>query len=231
KRLRREVNVWCRLDHPNIVPLLGITYDFGPALSMVSPWLKSGTLHAYLKSTAVLPGNQRLLLMGIARGLAYLHSKNVIHGDLHPANILMTDDGSPQLSDFGLSMIVPEFEGTSYMTTSCIAGAVRWAAPELLRTRPNGDTSLNVSPMSDVYSFGGIMYQVLCGDIPFVEIENNFQVLFAVILDNKRPSRSRAISSSDWQFICQCWDVNPDNRPSLPEMQEFLKYGAEQGEG
>ncbi|KAJ6467099.1 kinase-like domain-containing protein [Mycena vitilis] len=225
RRLRREVNVWCRLDHPNIVPLLGITYDFGASLSMVSPWLKGGTLHTYLKSTTTLLGNRRRLLMDIARGLAYLHSKSVVHGDLHPANILMTDDGSPQLSDFGLSTIVPEFEGTSYMTTSCIAGAVRWAAPEMLRTHPDGDNSLNVSTMSDVYSFGGIIYQVLCGDIPFVEIENNFQVLFAVVLDNRRPSRSRVISSDDWQFICQCWDGDPIHRPAVPDIQEFLRQG------
>jgi hypothetical protein len=51
KKLRREVNVWFRLDHPNIVPLLGITYDFGTSLSMVSPWLQKGTLQTYLNSS------------------------------------------------------------------------------------------------------------------------------------------------------------------------------------
>ncbi|KAJ7159610.1 kinase-like domain-containing protein, partial [Mycena filopes] len=59
------------------------------------------------------------------------HSEEVIHGDLHPGNILITDDGRAQLTDFGLSMILPEFEGTSYITNSSIRGAVRWAAPEI----------------------------------------------------------------------------------------------------
>jgi hypothetical protein len=58
---------------------------------------------------------------------------------------------------------MPDFEGTSYLTSSAIAGAVRWAAPEVFYFRPNGDTSLRVSTMSDVYAFGGIMYQV-CAD-------------------------------------------------------------------
>ncbi|KAJ7795394.1 kinase-like domain-containing protein [Mycena olivaceomarginata] len=90
-KLRREVNVWCRLDHPNIMPLLGITYDFGTSLSM---------------------------LVDIARGLAYLHSMSVTHGDLHSANILISERGHTQLTDFGLSMITPDFEGTSYLTTA-----------------------------------------------------------------------------------------------------------------
>lgn len=50
QKIRREVAVWYRLDHPNVVPLFGITYDFGTSLSMVSPWLPNGTLDTYLKS-------------------------------------------------------------------------------------------------------------------------------------------------------------------------------------
>ncbi|KAJ6529709.1 kinase-like domain-containing protein [Mycena capillaripes] len=223
KRLRREVNVWCRLDHPNVVPLLGITYDFGTSLSMVSPWLHKGTLHMYLESREARLGDSRPLLIDIASGLSYLHLMKVIHGDLHPGNILIGDDGRAQLTDFGLSMIVPDFEGTSYMTMSGIAGAVRWAAPEVFRIRPNGDTSLNVSTMSDVYSFGGIMYQVLCGEIPFANITSDLRVMFAVITDGQRPQQSRAISTTNWEFIWKCWDGEPTRRPSLMQILEFLE--------
>ncbi|KAJ7735514.1 kinase-like domain-containing protein [Mycena metata] len=227
KKLRREVAVWYRLDHPNVVPLLGITYDFGTSLSMVSPWLAKGTLHTYLVSGEFQLRYLRRLLADIARGLSYLHSQDVIHGDLHPANILIADDGRAQLTDFGLSMILPEFEGTSYMTNSSIRGAVRWAAPEVFHTHSNGDTSLNVSTMSDVYSFGGIIYQVLSGDIPFANIRNEIRVIIAV-KDGQRPQRSQAISPINWEFIRRCWDSEPTARPSLPEIHHFLAVKFEQ---
>ncbi|KAF8193964.1 kinase-like domain-containing protein, partial [Mycena galopus ATCC 62051] len=216
----REVNVWCRLNHPNIVPLLGITYDFGTSLSMVSPWLQKGTLHTYLKSSDIRASDLRPLLIDIAQGLSYLHSKNVIHGDLHPANILITEGGQAQLTDFGLSMIAPDFEGTSYLTTSSMGGAIRWAAPEVYRIRPNGDTSLNVSTMSDVFSFGRIMYQALSGEIPFANIKNEYQILCAV-KDGERLVQ-QTISRINWELIQQCWDSTPRSRPSLPEIHEFL---------
>ncbi|KAJ6488430.1 kinase-like domain-containing protein [Mycena vulgaris] len=222
RKLRREVAVWYRLDHPNIVPLLGITFDFGLSLSMVSPWLQRGTLHSYLKSGHAQPSDLGPLLTDIIQGLGYLHSQNVIHGDLHPANILITDQGRAQVSDFGLSIIMPEFEGTSYLTSSAGRGAVRWAAPEVFETSPKGATTLNVSAMSDVYSFGGIMYQVLCGDIPFAHIPNDMRVVFAV-KDGQRPERSRAISNVDWAFLQRCWDGVPLNRPSVTQILAFLE--------
>ncbi|KAJ7702661.1 kinase-like domain-containing protein [Mycena rosella] len=222
RKLRREVAVWYRLDHPNIVKMLGITYDFGPSLSMVSPWLQNGTLNNYLRSAQAKRETLGSLLMDIVTGLGYLHSKKVIHGDLHPANILITDNGRAQLTDFGLSMIMPEFVGTSYMTSSPIRGAVRWAAPEVFLPRPEGDTSLSVSERSDVYSFGGIMYQVLCGHMPFATLHNDLRVVVAVQA-GQRPERSPAILDIDWAFMQQCWDANPLNRPLIPDILVFLE--------
>ncbi|KAJ7483908.1 kinase-like domain-containing protein [Mycena galericulata] len=224
KKLRREVAVWCRLDHPNVVPLLGITYDFGTSLSMVSPWVPKGTLHSYLKSGEAQMRHFGGLLMDVAQGLAYLHSQNVIHGDLHPANILITETGHAQLTDFGLSLIMPEFEGTSYMTSSAIRGAVRWAAPEVFRSRTKDDTSLDISIMSDVYAFGGIMYQVLCGEVPFSNIHNDIRVVIAV-KDGQRPERSAKISNTNWAFLQRCWYTEPTGRPSLTDICEFIGNG------
>ncbi|KAJ7191688.1 kinase-like protein, partial [Mycena pura] len=224
QKLRREVAVWYRLDHPNVVPLFGITYDFGTSLSMVSPWLPNGTLDSYLKSG--VPGRNafRPLLQDTANGLAYLHSQDVIHGDLHPANILITDDGRAQLTDFGLSLIIPEFEGTSYMTSSSVrGGAVRWAAPEVFLPRSNSDTALNVSAMSDVYSFGGVIYQVLCGEVPFSSLHHDIRIIMAVT-NGARPQRPPVISAVNWAFINRCWDSVPASRPSLVEICEFLQH-------
>ncbi|KAJ7757203.1 kinase-like domain-containing protein [Mycena maculata] len=212
QKLRREVAVWYRLHHPNIIPLLGITYDFGTCLSMVSPWRAKGTLNTYLNSSEPRAHDLGLLLRDVTAGLAYLHSEDIIHGDLHPANILISDTGLAQLTDFGLSMIMPEFEGTSYMTSSPTHGAVRWAAPELFR---DGTTSSDVSTMSDIYSFGGIM------QMPFYHIHNDMRVVIA-IKDGQRPHRLSTISDVNWVFLKKCWESEPLDRPSLAKIFDFL---------
>ncbi|KZP02498.1 kinase-like protein, partial [Athelia psychrophila] len=86
---RRETKLWECLCHPNIVPLLGLTTDFGryePNLpGMVSPWMRNGNLIDYVKPERSLHIAQLLkLLCDIATGLAYLHSSKIIHGDLTP---------------------------------------------------------------------------------------------------------------------------------------------------
>ncbi|KAF8845925.1 kinase-like protein [Paxillus ammoniavirescens] len=87
KIVRRELGIWRRLDHKNIVPFLGIAYGFGRVgtASLVSLWMPNGTLHDLLaKYDASLMITRRLqLLLDIANGLLHLHSLQIIHGDLN----------------------------------------------------------------------------------------------------------------------------------------------------
>lgn len=87
-----------------------------------------------------------------------MHSSGVIHGDLTGANILITDNGSACLCDFGLSSIAAEFAGTSYIT-STLGGNVRWAAPELYHQPEDGSATV-VNTHSDVYSYGSVTLEV-----------------------------------------------------------------------
>lgn len=82
----------------------------------------------------------------------------MVHGDLTGANILVADDGSACLCDFGLSSITAEFQGTSYMT-STMGGNVRWQAPELLLVA-EGRMVHKVNTHSDVYSYGSVTLEV-----------------------------------------------------------------------
>ena len=63
QRLRREIDVWKRLDHENVVPLLGITTDIGPSVGMVSPWMANGDLNTFLHQHTTLPLSYRLKLV------------------------------------------------------------------------------------------------------------------------------------------------------------------------
>ncbi|KAF7362319.1 Kinase-like protein [Mycena venus] len=103
----REALVWKDLHHPNILPFLGIDRDSFPScdsLCMVSPWMKNGTVMNYLKVYG--HANVDKLLYEIAQGLQYLHSRNIVHGDLKGENILVNEDWSASLADFGLSLFL-----------------------------------------------------------------------------------------------------------------------------
>ncbi|KAJ0759789.1 putative protein kinase RLK-Pelle-RLCK-VIIa-2 family [Helianthus annuus] len=89
-----------------------------------------------------------LIMIGVARGLTYLHSANVIYRDVKSANILLDGDFNAKLADFGLARRGPETEGTHVST--CVVGTYGYAAPEYVQTG-----RLNIK--SDVYGFGVVM--------------------------------------------------------------------------
>ncbi|KAG8941297.1 hypothetical protein FRC04_004616 [Tulasnella sp. 424] len=105
-RTSLEADAWSAIFHPNVVPLLGVT--FTPVLSLISPWYEKGNLRNYLISN---PNLDRLkLLLDVAKGLAHLHSQNpsVVHGDIKPENVLINDTGDALIIDFGLAMVMEE---------------------------------------------------------------------------------------------------------------------------
>ncbi|KAF8215606.1 kinase-like domain-containing protein, partial [Mycena galopus ATCC 62051] len=100
----REALVWQHLQHPFILPFIGIDSEtFASSLCMVSPWMENGTVLKYLNDHG--RANVDKLLLQIARGLQYLHSRNIVHGDLRGANILITHEWNACLADFGLTSL------------------------------------------------------------------------------------------------------------------------------
>ncbi|OJA08608.1 hypothetical protein AZE42_12385, partial [Rhizopogon vesiculosus] len=168
---RRELGIWKRLQHSNILKFMGITSDFGPSVALVAPWMVNGTLTSFLdqngKSLTLL--DRLHLLHDIAAGLHYLHTFTliedghtdllpVVHGDLTGTNVLIGSDRRACLADFGLSGTLKKLTGMTYLVnTSCHPGALRWTAPELL----SGEESAFANTQSDIYSFGCIMLQAL----------------------------------------------------------------------
>ncbi|KAG8729308.1 hypothetical protein FRC11_009086 [Ceratobasidium sp. 423] len=144
KRAARELHVWSKCSHPNVLPLLGLAV-FRGRIGMISPWMGEGTLPAYLERT---PGINRYdLCRQICEGLSYLHGIGIIHGNLKGANIPISNEGMPLLGDFGNSQLV----NRSVDFTSTRSGpsfTLRWTAPEVLtETGPP-------SKSSDVYALG-----------------------------------------------------------------------------
>ncbi|KAK0471351.1 TKL/TKL-ccin protein kinase [Armillaria novae-zelandiae] len=222
-RLWRELNMWKKLDHPNILPLLGVVSDFGRYDAMICPWLDNGSVTSYMERCGdLLSMTDRLqLLCEVAEGLRYLHSFDIIHGDLTGSNILINDQGKALLGDFGLSSIVSEFDETSSMTSG-VSGAVRWADASLYKLLLRDDEDDRVpSPttMSDIYSFGSVTLEILSGRIPYHYVRTDAQVVIE-LHNGKKPRRPAPsfVTSSQWDFIQRCWADDPQERPDVGQV-------------
>ncbi|KAF7374462.1 Kinase-like protein [Mycena sanguinolenta] len=205
-----EALVWKELCHPHILPFLGIEGNSFPSpLCMVSPWMEHGTVLNYLKQHG--HSNVDKLLYEIAQGLQYLHSRNVVHGDLRGANILVNDDCSACLADFGLSTFS---DATSLLTTNR-GGMIYWMAPELVN--PDGfGMRFARTPASDVYAFGCVCLELYTGRPPFSGIPEPVAMLKVINGERPpRPSSSPAMSDSLWNYVSTYWAQDPNIRPAM----------------
>jgi len=150
--------------------------------------------------------NQIGILYRLAWGLKSLHINEISHNDLHPGNILLDIDLGgvmyPVLTDFGLCKSIDESR-----TFENIYGVIPYMAPEIL-------CSQGYTIVSDVYSFGMIMWLVLTGKEPYYDHEIN-EHLIIKILEGFRPQISKEIPELLVKLMTKCWDSEPSNRPDI----------------
>ncbi|KAG0708371.1 kinase-like domain-containing protein [Suillus ampliporus] len=215
--------VWLKLKHATIVPLLGTASVESPFPALVSQWMSSGTLYMYLEQGTITASTKVELATGIANGLKYLHSENVVHGDLHPANVLIDGSGNARLTDFGLSTVVGDAELQLSTTTADRTLNPRWRAPEVIGI--HGDPE-RPTFKSDAYSFGGVMFFIVSGDMPWKE-KNSLQI--SIALSNKTmPARPDNILDYHWDLIQRCWSWDAGDRPGAVEVVGCVARGTEQ---
>ncbi|KIJ10909.1 hypothetical protein PAXINDRAFT_16131 [Paxillus involutus ATCC 200175] len=239
--LHDQVERWKTLVHKNVLPVYGTTLDFGPLPSLVCPWVDGGSLTHYLELNPDLSlENRHEILLQISDGLCYLHSKEIMHGELNGANVLMDTKGNAYIADFGLLPIILEFRTAPYLSTA-IGTSVRWAAPELFEVPDTANGPLlQLTMQSDIYSFGSVMLQVghrailhvaqlilaqvLSGSIPYHTIKRDDQVLYAIAKGLKPPRPDTPnVTDKHWDFIEQCWSSRQENkRPSATDVSAFL---------
>ncbi|KAH8834109.1 kinase-like domain-containing protein [Flagelloscypha sp. PMI_526] len=232
KAFLREAVLWHQLDHPNILPFLGVSYDCFPnRLSLISPFMKNGNIMDYLKEHPE-PSEQRMeLLYQIVQGINYLHEMDICHGDIKGVNILMDDQHKPRIADMGITSIVSSQSETLQwgMTSSqSPIGSVRWSAPEIFLPHEfRSSTPSHSSTTRDVYAFGCTMLEVLTGRVPFSEVDTDPAVLLKLIMGS-RPNRPDAslVSDAAWRIIQQCWAQEPSKRVSIFDVLLLLQGGA-----
>ena len=158
KRFMQEARVVASLEHPNIVPIYASGIDNGiPWISM--RMLTGGSLATLLDGQGRL-GIERTtaLLRDIGNALDYAHARGVIHRDLKPSNILMDDAGRAYICDFGLARLIQGRE--RWTRTGNVTGTPQYMAPE----QALGGV---LDHRCDIYGFGVLAYEMLCGTTPF----------------------------------------------------------------
>jgi serine/threonine-protein kinase len=160
ERFRREMSIASSLHHPRIVPL----FDSGSAGGIpyyVMPYVEGETLYDRLQREKRLPLADALTITrDIADGLGYAHSRGVLHRDVKPENILLSD-GHALVADFGLARAIGAADYSKLTETGVIVGTVSYMSPEQLRE------SRDLDQRADIYSLGCIQYEMLTGAPPY----------------------------------------------------------------
>ncbi|TCD70706.1 hypothetical protein EIP91_002082 [Steccherinum ochraceum] len=223
--LYRECLLWKGLLHQHILPFRGVAENiFEGSVCIISPWMSNGRISDHIHrqlSEHMLDGSAYPLAVNkwlheIALGLEYLHDERIVHGDLHSGNILVDENHTIRLTDFGMSVTS---DGTPYRHGSLHGGgALRWAAPELMDADEFGLGARRPTFQSDVYSFACVCYELYARQPPFAELNPDYLVMRAV-MKQQRPLRPKlpdgnAIPDGVWTLTSQSWAHTPSERPT-----------------
>src|SRR6185295_3718876 len=162
RRFRNERQILAALDHPNIGRLLGggTTPDGNPYFVM--EYIEGRPLYQYADAQRLKISDRLRLFIQIRDAVQYAHDKLVIHRDIKPTNILVSQTGAPKLLDFGIAKLLnPELvsDTTPQTTLGVRLMTIEYASPEQVQALP-------VTFRSDVYSLGVILYELLTGHSP-----------------------------------------------------------------
>jgi serine/threonine protein kinase len=170
--LEREAEVGRHSSHSNLIPILESHLDDDPP-HIVMPKLHGASLAAVIERVGPLIVPQALwLARQVAQALQHLHHQGWIHGDVKPANIMVSQQGHATLIDLAFAMRPNE---SIYSSQRPLAGTLAYVAPEMLTS------TTQTQPASDVYSLGVTLYQMISGRLPFIEttparlVEAHFQ--------------------------------------------------------
>ena len=183
-RFRSERQILAALDHPNMARLLdgGTTEDGVPYL--VLEYVEGEPIDRYCDAQQ-LPVPERLqIFRAVCAAVHYAHQNLVVHRDLKPANVLVTPDGTPKLLDFGIAKLLkPELLAQAPLLTTALHRPMtpEYASPEQMRGEP-------VTTVSDVYSLGVLLYELLTGCRP-LRLEGQGPTEFARIVSEVEPER------------------------------------------
>ncbi|MHB1424963.1 MAG: protein kinase domain-containing protein [Gemmataceae bacterium] len=219
-RFRTEAQAAAHLDHPNIVPVYDAGEHEGQAYFSMR-FVEGQTLAAFLARGPLRPRDAARYLAVISRAVQYAHEHGILHRDLKPSNILIDRNDEPHITDFGLAKRVSGPAAASGRTAAgAIVGTPAYMAPEQVSNRRGIP-----SPLSDVYSLGVILYEMLTGRPPFQAPTPVDTLLLVLDQDPVRPCLLNPGVDADLEMIClKCIQKEPELRyPSAAALAADLE--------
>ncbi|MDN4175688.1 serine/threonine-protein kinase [Nocardioides sp. SOB77] len=215
-RALREARSSAALNHPNVVSIFDAIED-GGHVWLVMEYLPSRTLSELLKDGPLDVRRAAHLGAQVAEGLAAAHARGVVHRDVKPGNILVTDDDVAKISDFGIARTLGEEQLTQ---TGMVAGTPLYFSPALAR---GGQPT----PADDVWALGASLYAAVEGEPPWPAQENSIAMLMHIVSHEPPiPQRAGALAGT----IRRMMNVDADARPSMAETAAALRAAARGGD-
>jgi serine/threonine protein kinase len=204
-RFRTEAEAVAKMQHANIVQIYEVgDCDGRPYISL--EFVGGGSLAQKLNGLPMASTKAARLIATLARAIHAAHERGIVHRDLKPANVLLTEDGTPKITDFGLAKRLDRDSGRTRSGT--IMGTPAYMAPEQASGR-----SKDIGPATDVYSLGAILYELLTGQPPFradTPLDTVLQLL------DREPAPPRAVNPGvprELEAIClKCLEKNSRHR-------------------
>jgi eukaryotic-like serine/threonine-protein kinase len=235
-RLRAEAEAVARLQHPNVVQLYEIG-ETGGSPYLVLEYVSGGTLASYLAGRPQPPREAAALVATLARAVHAAHVKQIIHRDLKPANILLHRDPTavvrnlrpdetprpvplspsdiPKITDFGLAK---RLDRTVSGLTQTLSGTPAYMSPEQVPDRAGEPPATPITPATDVYALGVILYEMLTGRPPFLGTDWVTTLLQVVRRAPVPPRELQPGTPLDLQTIClKCLEKEPGKRYATAE--------------
>ena len=237
--LNSEISSLLSLSHPNIIQYLCGFFDEEKKECLLVMEMMNKDLHSQIKENC---GQRRRILfplpvmvdlmLQIARGMEYLHSKKVYHGDLNPSNILLKARNSSsegyfhaKVSGFGLSSIKNHTFSRSSPGQNGTDPLI-WHAPEVLaeQEQQGSSCSSKFSEKADVYSFGMLCFELLTGKVPFEDSHLQGDKMSRNIRAGERPLFPFPSHRYLANIAKRCWQTDPVQRPSFSAICRILRH-------
>jgi eukaryotic-like serine/threonine-protein kinase len=209
RRALREARIAARLHHPNAIVVFDVAEHEGDPC-LVMEYLAAKSMAAILADRGSMPAADVAAVGSqIASALAAAHASGIVHRDVKPANILITDEGIAKITDFGIARASGDVTVTK---TGMFAGTPAYLAPEVARGQEPASAS-------DVFSFGATLYDAVEGGPPFPERQNQLALLRLVAEGKVQPPRQAGILTA---LLMQLLRTEADERPTMSQASRML---------